>query len=335
MEIKKLHESDELLDRAKKHKKNNKGLSFDCTLNPDAGNVEHNVAMFNHMNTPADSPSVNPCGPMAEDVNLRKEKPMDLTELHYDDLEVTIVTRKQKSPSYHFDYDRDEAQTVEETVSYDHYVSTADITDFIAENITENDFADIDSASDREILDFVKNNFDQLFDKYESMILDHYRSTAREAAEREMNESLTPSKLSETTCGTEKFLHKLGNGLHEMYIAKEIDENTATELTKLKSLYEKYARVNDKFHKDRIVEKIRSALASCADDKNLQLNESLSSSHEYVIMAVTTDGKKQYYNVSSAPHWVLNGKMRLELFGSNLIKKRSSEYLFLTTIMKK
>lgn len=58
----------ELEKRAKKHKKKLRGLGR--TLNPDAGNVEHNINMFNHMNSPVGGPSNNPVsGPFGGDVS--------------------------------------------------------------------------------------------------------------------------------------------------------------------------------------------------------------------------------------------------------------------------
>ena len=55
----------ELKKRAKFHRKRQKGLPALSTLNPNAGNVEYNVAMFNHMNTPAGGFTNNPIsGPM-------------------------------------------------------------------------------------------------------------------------------------------------------------------------------------------------------------------------------------------------------------------------------
>lgn len=304
MNVKRIQEANELETRSKKHKKNNKGLSFYCTLNPDAGDVEHNVAMFNHMNTPAESPSVNPCGPMAEDINLREESIMSSQiELNYDDLEVTIVTRPQRPSSYHFEYDRDEAQTVEEKIDYEFVVAKSEIVDFLYENMTENDFADIDTAPEAEVLEFINKNFDALFAKYESMILDAYRDQAREDAEQHMNESLTEKELGEVTCGVEKFVSRLGKDLHEAFLSKTVDNNTAEELLKLEALYEKYSRVHDTAHMNKIVEKVKSAIASCADAVK-PLTESF---NEYVIMAICNDGKKQYYNVSAVPHWMDKG----------------------------
>lgn len=57
---------DELKNRAKRHRKKLRGLT---TLNPDAGNVEHNIEMFNKMNSPVDGPCNNPVsGPFGGDV---------------------------------------------------------------------------------------------------------------------------------------------------------------------------------------------------------------------------------------------------------------------------
>ena len=64
-----LNESNELEKRAKAHKKKQKGISALSKLNPDAGNVEHNVKMFNKVNSPIDGPSNNPIsGPFGGDV---------------------------------------------------------------------------------------------------------------------------------------------------------------------------------------------------------------------------------------------------------------------------
>ena len=45
--IKESRKSNELAQRARKHKRKNKGMSPFSSLNPDAGNVEYNNAVFN------------------------------------------------------------------------------------------------------------------------------------------------------------------------------------------------------------------------------------------------------------------------------------------------
>lgn len=61
---------DDWLTLAKKHRRKQKGLPALSKLNTNAGNVEHNVSMFNHMNTPTGGPTNNPVsGPFGENVS--------------------------------------------------------------------------------------------------------------------------------------------------------------------------------------------------------------------------------------------------------------------------
>lgn len=58
----------ELKDRAKKHAKKQRGIT---TLNPDAGNVEYNIGMFNKIGGAVEGPSNNPVsGPFGGDVSV-------------------------------------------------------------------------------------------------------------------------------------------------------------------------------------------------------------------------------------------------------------------------
>lgn len=293
MKISKLEESNELELRAKNHRKKQRGLSPFCSLNTNAGNVEHNVAMFNMMNSPVDSASTNPVsGPfggessgMCEDVetnyeyvlpyaneedsdtqwkaarmyglkyeehsekggyirlvgskeNLEKycdahgqdsadikqvnESLEENVTLTYDSLDVDIVTRKQRPSNHFFEYDRDEAQTKNDTISYDYEVSKDAIVEVLYDFVDDTDMKTIHTSSDEEILKFIDSNFDDLFTKYQDKLLDHFRKDAKVSAEK-------------------------------------------------------------------------------------GLNESFDSSSEYVIMGIKDDGTKLYYNVSSVPHWVDKG----------------------------
>lgn len=60
----------ELEKRNKMHKRKQRGLSpFGINNNTDAGNVKHNVAMFNRMNNPIEAPCINPVsGPFGNNV---------------------------------------------------------------------------------------------------------------------------------------------------------------------------------------------------------------------------------------------------------------------------
>ncbi len=309
MKIRKLHEDNELEKRAKQQKKHGTGLSPFCTLNKDAGNVEHNIMMFNKMSSPVEGISNNPVsGPHGGEVGVAESliESTSTVDLHYDDLEVTIVTRLAKAPSYHFEYDHDEAQTVEEKIAHDHTVPKQDVVEFLMETVTDEDFPEIDDSTDAELENFVNKNFDSLFNKYEAKILDNYREQAREDAERRMNESVNLTESVDYT--TEQFLIELGQTqdeeIYKMYLSKDIDADTALEIKKIRTAYIRYARVDNEDKMMKLVDKVRNLLTACSN----KVFEEVKGSNEYIIMAVTHDGKKQYYNVSSVPHWVDNGK---------------------------
>ena len=69
-----IKEENELEKRAKFNRKHNKGLGW--FVNPDAGNVEYNNAFFNAAMNAAESPSTNPTGPMAENIEEENMKLM-------------------------------------------------------------------------------------------------------------------------------------------------------------------------------------------------------------------------------------------------------------------
>ena len=60
-----MNAKDAWMKQVKHNRKRLKGLPR-VGFNPNAGNVEHNISMFNTMNSPTGGPSTNPCGPMGE-----------------------------------------------------------------------------------------------------------------------------------------------------------------------------------------------------------------------------------------------------------------------------
>jgi len=223
MKVRKLHEANELETRAAQHKKKQKGLSPFCSLNTDAGNVEHNISMFNTMNTPVGGPSNNPIsGPHGGDVVCEStdSSSTNKIDLFYDDLEIEVVSRSGRCPSYSFRYGYDEPETRTVTVSHELSVPQSEIEEVIAWNLTDEDYQQFDDSVDGAIWKFIEDNFDRLLDKYESKVLAHFEDRARNAAER----------------------------------------------------YYDYRRMNE-------------------------------SANEWIIVGITKEGDKQYYNVSSAPHW--------------------------------
>ncbi len=211
------HYFDDSLFESKK-KKNTLG----GTLNPDAGNVEHNVAMFNKMNSPVDGPCNNPisgpfggdvgCGEaMGEDMQkksstgvefiedsksvnddctLTESQSNETVELYYDELFVEVVTRRGNPSGY---YDRslggwlpDDDETEEIKISYEYEVDKEDIVTFIIEScMSEEDFSEYETATDEEVNEFVLSNFDDLYSKYEKKILDYYYDDAVDKAQEE------------------------------------------------------------------------------------------------------------------------------------------------------
>lgn len=160
----------ELEKRAKFHKKRLKGLPR-TSLNTNAGNVEHNVAMFNHINSPAEGPSNNPIsGPFGGDVgtgmgeSLKEKK--EYIELEYPDLEF------EQHGEVHWDGDYDSWDRVADwTIK----VEKEDIETFLYENcIDDTDVSNWYDMTPEESKQWVKDNFDDLFEKYKELILENW-----------------------------------------------------------------------------------------------------------------------------------------------------------------
>ena len=85
-------------------------------VNTDAGNVEHNINMFNMANTVTEGPSCNPCGPMGE----------SLTESRPDGADIEIPTKIVPNAFEHKGYtiftDTSEAGVWYVKDSYDNFV---------------------------------------------------------------------------------------------------------------------------------------------------------------------------------------------------------------------
>lgn len=90
----------ELEKRAKAHKKKLRGIT---TLNPNAGNVEYNVSMFNKVNSPVEGPCNNPVsGPFGGDVyaeSLDEARDPYFTPYGYKDAAKVL---NGKAPEYYY-----------------------------------------------------------------------------------------------------------------------------------------------------------------------------------------------------------------------------------------
>lgn len=179
------HYFDESLFEARKKKKNG------ALVNPDAGNVEHNIEMFNKMNSPVDGPSNNPVsGPFGGDVacaeSLTEAMPpkKETIELEYKDLEFT-----QCGPQR----DVDDWDEWDRCMDWTYEVDKDNLYTFIFEScIDETDFPlafeddfDPNNAEDwGKFESWLDDNFDAVFSKYEEKILENWEEdAANEAAE--------------------------------------------------------------------------------------------------------------------------------------------------------
>lgn len=81
---------DEWMKIVKKHKRKQRGIPALSTLNTNAGNVEHNIAMFNKMNTPVSNVDVNPVsGPFSSGEGMGESLTTKQQELD-DDFDVFL-----------------------------------------------------------------------------------------------------------------------------------------------------------------------------------------------------------------------------------------------------
>ncbi len=177
----------ELEKRANEHRKRQRGLAL-TYLNTDAGNVEHNVAMFNKMNSPIDAPMNNPIsGPFGGDVSapagecaamgegLEKPEINPMIELEYEDITVTVYGEQRDAD----DWDEWEVQT-----DWSYKVDRDDIEVLIFENyLSDEDLPGWDDMHEEQVEKFIKDNFDSLFEKYEEQIKEHYYDDAVEDAQ--------------------------------------------------------------------------------------------------------------------------------------------------------
>ena len=182
----------ELEKRAAYHRKRQKGLPR-TGLNPDAGNVEHNINMFNMIATPNGGPSNSPSGPMGGDasfsggmgeslnpvkISLNIKESADgkeMVDLYYENLEF-----EQNGPvNWDGDYD-----SWDVTVDWTIEVEREDIETFLFEScIDETDVSNWGEMSDEEAIKWVSDNFEELFEKYHDLILDYWRDDAIDDAQ--------------------------------------------------------------------------------------------------------------------------------------------------------
>ena len=159
----------------KKHKKKQKGLPALSRLNTNAGNVEHNIKMFNTAATPVDGPSNNPIsGPFGGDVSGGMcESLIDINPdkivLNYTQLPVEVATDIVIPATY---YEPEEVVTKDIELDYSYKVSKDEVIYVLSELPQIKDR--FKSLTDEEYDAIIASEFENLVREFEEEILDAF-----------------------------------------------------------------------------------------------------------------------------------------------------------------
>lgn len=150
------------------------------------------------------------------------ESKNETVDIYYDDLEITVVTKRGNPSGYYSasfgNWLPDDDETREIEIDYDYEADWDDVYDVIWDNfVDESEAADM---SDEEIEKHITDNFDDLAEKYIEQIKDHFRDDAREEAE----EKYADDYLYESTSSNP-------------YIFKDLKEAAESDI-KLKDFWE-------------------------------------------------------------------------------------------------
>jgi hypothetical protein len=172
-----------------KHKKKQKGLPALSTLNTDAGNVEHNIEMFNMMQ-PNSIPSVDSSNGntvssegCCESYHLQESHDQDVVVLDYENIPVEVVTRRGNSSGYYSssfgNWLPDEDDTTEILIDWEYEVDKQDIIEYLQDHDEIFVTLDIDPEVDDDSLNnAIIENFDNLLEKFEADIKEYFYDSA-------------------------------------------------------------------------------------------------------------------------------------------------------------
>lgn len=164
--------------------------------NKDAGNVELNTSVFNHMSSVDSAPSTDPSGPMGEAMqkNLgESDMNKDTVTLVYPKLFVDDVVVKRGNPHGYYDHSfgnwlPDDDVTEDMTFENFEYEVDKDVveellSDFVSEyEVTDDDYSEHEDDYNEFVYAIVEKNFDELVDKYQNELLDHFQEDAADYA---------------------------------------------------------------------------------------------------------------------------------------------------------
>lgn len=164
-----------------KHKKKQKGLPALSTLNTDAGNVEHNIEMFNMMQPDGSVSvdSVNGNVGMGESMEIKN----DYVALQYDDLPIEVVTRYGNPGGYYSssfgNWLPDDDETKEMLVDWVYKADKIEVIEFLQDldEVLIDLGLDLDVDADT-LYATLEQNLDQLIEKYNEALKNHFYDRA-------------------------------------------------------------------------------------------------------------------------------------------------------------
>lgn len=172
-----------------KHKKKQRGLPALSNLNTDAGNVEHNIEMFNMMQPnsmpSADSSNGNTVSSegCCESYQLQESHDQDVVVLDYENIPVEVVTRHGNSSGYYsssfVNWLPEEDDTTEILIDWEYKVDKQDIIEYLQDHDEIFVTLDIDPEVDDDSLNnAIIENFDNLLEKFEADIKEYFYDSA-------------------------------------------------------------------------------------------------------------------------------------------------------------
>lgn len=199
----------EWMKLVRKHKKRQKGLPALSQLNTNAGDVEHNINVFNMVSSAADG-SCGDSVSMGESIEITEASSttdkvyLDYANLHVDDMP---TGRTFPSENTYYGWTAPEDETEDVVIPWTYSVYKDDIVEFLQDlDEVQNMFPD-----NEDYTAVVEEHFDELLDKFYTQVLDNFEDEAIEDArenydyEQGMISNYLPDRYLDESKNSENF----------------------------------------------------------------------------------------------------------------------------------
>lgn len=172
-----------------RHKKKQKGLPALSKLNTNAGNVEHNINMFNMMQSNSDI-TIDPssgnvssgdscCEDYAEKVSTKDKKIV----FEYNNLPIEVITKHGNPSGYYSssfgNWLPDDNETTEILIDWSYEVDIEEVMEYLQDLDKIFTLLDVDPEIDEETLSsLLEENIDFLLEKLQDELLDYFYDAA-------------------------------------------------------------------------------------------------------------------------------------------------------------